>query len=106
MDARIQKLLEEFVVGLRGIYGGRLRGAFLYGSRARGEAEEGSDADMLIVLDRIEHYASEIDRTGMLCAALSLHYDVSISRVFVSEQAWQTRHTPFLENVRAEALSP
>ena len=61
---------------------------------------------MLIVLDRIEHYASEIDRTGMLCAALSLQYDVSISRVFVSEEAWREHQTPFLENVRAEAISP
>ncbi|MGI8911693.1 MAG: nucleotidyltransferase domain-containing protein [Rubrobacteraceae bacterium] len=37
--------------GLGTIYGERYRGMVLYGSYARGEADEGSDVDLLLLLD-------------------------------------------------------
>ncbi len=104
MNNRIKSLLKEMHVGLGAIYGKRLRGVYLYGSYARSEADRNSDIDLLIVLGRIGHYAAEVDRTGELCAKLSLEYDVSVSRVFVSARDWKERETPFLENVREDAV--
>jgi len=72
--------------GLHRLYGDRLRGILVYGSFARGEAGGDSDVDVLVVLDGIEGYAAEVDRTGELVSCLSLKYGVSISRAFVEER--------------------
>lgn len=101
----LEQLLREAVEGLRELYGPRLKGVLLYGSYARGEAEEDSDVDLLIVLDRIGRYATEVDRTGELISCIALKYGGSISRVFVEERDWAERRTPFPERVRAEARS-
>jgi type I restriction enzyme S subunit len=99
----IQTLLPELKVRLGAIYGERLRGVYLYGSYARSEADEESDVDVLIVLDRLPVYGAEIDRTSHLMASLSLEYGATVSCVFSSEQDWSSLETPFLDNVREEA---
>lgn len=100
----LHQLLTELRAGLAAIYGNRLRGVYLFGSYARNEADAESDVDVLVVLDRIEQYGREVSVTGPLISGLSLQCGVSISRVFVSYQDWADRHTPFLANVREEAI--
>jgi len=97
-------LLTELRTGLAAIYGIRLRGVYLFGSHARNEADTESDVDVLVVLDQVEQYGREVSVTGPLISQLSLQFGVSISRVFVSQQDWTDRHTPFLANVREEAI--
>jgi uncharacterized protein len=104
VSVKIRRLLEELKAELQRLYGRRLSGVFLFGSRARGDAEPGSDCDVLIVLDRVPDYGAEIDRTSALVSRLSLQHGVSISRVFVPKQKWQRGRTSFLDNVRAEAV--
>ncbi len=104
VKAPVKSLLAELRKGLQGLYGARLRGLYLYGSYARGEPESESDVDVLVVLNRIERYGGEIDFTGELISKLSLHYEVSISTVFVSEGDWTTGDTNFLANVREDAV--
>jgi hypothetical protein len=60
--------------------------------------------DVLIVLDDWDHYAGEIDRTSVVASKLSLAYDMSISQVFVRERDWVRGDTPFLWNVREDAI--
>jgi predicted nucleotidyltransferase len=86
------------------LYGPRLSAVLVYGSYARGEADDESDFDVLIVLDRVDNYAAEVDRTSEIIGSLSLEYGVSISRVFVSEDEWLHGDTVFLQNVREEAV--
>ncbi len=45
-------------------------------------------------------YSLEIERTSELISELSLKYHLSISRLFVTEDDWKNRDTPFLTNVR------
>ena len=105
MTPSVRNLLLELRKGLERIYGIRLRGVYLYGSYARGEQDDESDLDALIVLDRMDRYGAEIDRTGQLISSLSLRHGTSISRVFVSEEDWVRLDTAFLSNVRAEAIA-
>ena len=87
-DAQLKQLLAELKEGLKSIYGPRLKAVYLYGSYARREQQNDSDVDVLVVLDRIEHYAGEVDRSGQVTSEISLTYGVSISKVFVSEYDW------------------
>ncbi|HHY95425.1 MAG TPA: hypothetical protein GX513_10520 [Firmicutes bacterium] len=104
LEPSIRGLMEELAAGLGEIYGGRLRGVYLFGSRARGDADPDSDVDVLVVLDQVTSYGTEIDRTGQLVAALSLKYGVSVSRVFTSEQDWAEGRGAFLRRLRREAI--
>ena len=102
-EPEITELLTRLRRGLEDLYGERLDGVFLFGSHARGEASAESDVDILVVLDQVADYGRELERTGHLVSRLSLSYDVSISRVFVSSSAWRYRDSPFLCNVREQA---
>ena len=102
---KVGVLLAEFRSGLTELYGDRLRGVYLFGSYARAEEDAESDLDVLVVLDEFASYADEIDRVSELAARLSLQYELSISKVFVRERDWRDSDAPFIENVRAEAVS-
>ena len=107
MDQKqLKQLLAELRKGLEGIYGGRLKGLYLYGSYARGEQQNDSDVDILIVLSEFQdRYGTEIDRTGHLIAELSLKYDAGLSRVFATERDWKTSNRSFFENAREDAIA-
>jgi hypothetical protein len=61
--------------------------------------------DVLIVLDGIERYFAELQRTSELASGISLRYGVSVSRVFVPERDWEVKDSAFLANVRDEAIA-
>lgn len=90
--------------GLSDIYRKRLRGVFLYGSRARGDQSPDSDVDVLVVLDRVGLYSDELARTSKLASDVSLDSGLIVSRAFASEIDWRTGAKPFLVSARADAL--
>ena len=103
--ADIQPILDELKAGLQGIYGPRLRQVILFGSYARGEAEEGSDIDVAIVLDEIKSVAEERQRTGDLTYELSLANDTVIQTLFLREQDMADPWQPTYANIRREGVA-
>ena len=101
----IAPILGRLRTGLQTMYGPRFRGLYIFGSYARGRQDSESDVDLLIVLDRVERYADEIDRTGPLISNLSLDAGVSLSRVIVSDAEWNAGATRFLVTVREDAVA-
>ena len=49
-DATVARALADFAAAVRRHYGDRLRGIYLFGSRARGDHTPESDADVAVVL--------------------------------------------------------
>jgi len=101
----LESILGRYRKGLERLYDERLRGLYLFGSYARGDAEEGSDVDVLIVLDAVESTWSEIQRTSELTAELSLEFGVTVCGLFTSERRWRARESGFLRSVLDEGVA-
>jgi predicted nucleotidyltransferase len=101
---KLQQILNELRARLVEHYGSRLVDVVLFGSQARGDAVPGSDIDVMVVLKDAVYPGEEIEQTGDLVAELSLKYDVLISVVFRSEEAFYYSETPLLIEVRREGI--
>jgi len=104
MSERLQKLLAELRRRLEALYGPRLLRLKLYGSQARGDAEPGSDIDVLVVLAGPVRPGEEIRRIGDLTAGMSLENNMVISCAFISGERFEREESPLMINVRREGV--
>lgn len=104
----LEDVIRELDGGLRELYGERHRGLVLYGSHARGEADEGSDVDLLLLLEGQVQVGREIRRSSDLVASLSLESSRVLSLIPVSVEDYRASSDPYLVNARREGalLSP
>jgi predicted nucleotidyltransferase len=103
-EPQLTKILGTLRQAFSRTLGDQLEAMLLFGSRARGEAHPGSDVDVLVVVRGEFDYGDLIKRTSPIVSALSLQYDVVISRAFVSKEQFEQGRSPFLLNVRREGV--
>ena len=89
---------------VRELYGESLQGVYLYGARAAGTGQADADVEIIVVLDRVEHYGAELERTSHLCSELSHEMNVVVSRMFVADEDWNGGGGAS-ETIRAEAVA-
>ncbi len=105
MDSeKLTHILHDLRAGLAQRLGDRLEAVYLYGSQARGDARPDSDIDILIVLRGEFDYFKTLDQISDLAWRLSLDNDVVIAQALVSEDKFSQEDSPFLMNVRREAV--
>jgi predicted nucleotidyltransferase len=104
MTENVKSLMAKMKKGLTELYGQRLKAVVLFGSYARGDYNENSDLDVMVVLDAYQSYWDELVRSAELASELSLEYDVTVSRTIMTEEQWKQGDLPVLRNVRAEGV--
>ncbi len=102
---KVATAVQQVKQALEQIYGERLRGVYLYGSYARGDATEDSDVDVLVVLDGEVHPGVEISRMGASINRICLEHDLLISTLPISAEWFATRNAAFFRNVRREGVA-
>jgi len=100
LDEALRQLKRE----LEELYGERLKGLYLFGSRARGDAEPDSDADVAVVLDEFEYESSELRAMAPVLNRLSLEHDTILAAVPIRHADWLDRRTSLLLNLRREGV--
>lgn len=106
METQVQTILSELRALLEACYGARLKRLVLFGSQARGDAEPGSDIDVLVVLAGPVDTAEEWKRTGdMLYDLMCVHECILISCIFMDEERFAKERSPLLLNVRREGVA-
>ena len=89
----VKNILRELRNRLAPLYGERLKGVYLYGSHARGEATDGSDIDVAIVLEGPLHAHREEERTSDIVGDLCLRESCLLVPFFLTEEEY--RATPY-----------
>lgn len=101
----VQPILDELKEKLKQIYGNKLKKIVLYGSYARGDATDGSDIDIIIVLDDITDSVTERERYFDAILELDLKYDTVISVVPFKEDDFKKRRLPIVLNAKREGIA-
>ena len=91
----INKIIDEFVKGANEILGDRVKKIILYGSYARGDYNEGSDIDIMILTDLVDEKI-ECDNN------FTIHLSPSIRNI----DKYNTRISfmPFYKNVQKDGV--
>ena len=102
----IEHILKEFKQQIAELYGQRLKKVVLYGSYARGQAnDEHSDIDLAVVLTGAVDACEEIDRMADIFTDLNLEHNVLIAVYPVSEKNYISTNSPTLLNIRKEGVT-
>jgi len=102
--AEVLELVGEFREALQQIYGERLKRVYLYGSYARGKADEDSDIDVAIVLEGPVKQAEELERVSQMRCDLSLRENCLIMPFFLSETEYETKPWAIHRSIAREGV--
>ena len=105
MERALDTILREYRRRLEEIYGPRLLGLVLFGSRARDDADPDSDIDVLIILSGPIDDWEETQRTSKVTSEVSMEFDADIARMFSAAEDYAEKMLPFYEAVRREGVS-
>jgi uncharacterized protein len=101
--APIDPILTRFRAALQEIYGARLERAVLFGSRARGAAQTGSDYDVAVFLTALPDRWAELDRL----ADLRIRFLDETGAFFDAKPYLTTAYrdaSPLMHEIRREGL--
>lgn len=107
MEVRINPIIEpivrEFKAALQVLYGERLQEVILYGSYARGDYDEESDIDLMVVLtDEEVNTYREIRQMSELETTFLLKYGLVISLLPTSVNRLNQSVMPIYDEVRRD----
>ena len=108
MQNSLDSVMDDYLSGVKRIYGSHLRNIILYGSYARGDYNEESDIDIMILLDLSdEEIKSHRKELSNLTFDTNMDNDINIKSIAknVDHFAKWVVNYPFYANVKKEGIS-
>jgi len=107
LNPTVSAVTEDLIRNTQSVMGSRLRKIILYGSYARGDYEEYSDLDIMVLADFDESEVNDFERElGRMSSRASLDHDITICMLLNNESQFMNRlHiSPFYRNVLSEGV--
>ncbi len=104
IPGKVQAVLDETRVELQKIYPKRLKEMILFGSYARGDFIEGSDIDIVLLLEQLTDITTEREQYLPVISRICLKHDTVVSIIPFDSQEFQNRETPLILNVMREGM--
>lgn len=107
MPKNVNKEIQKFIKQVRKLLGKRLKKIILYGSYARGDYNQQSDVDIMILTDlsfeEIEEYR---DKISDIAYDIELNTGIILSPVIKNIEKYNSRihFVPFYKNVEKEGV--
>ena len=95
--------LTKFRAAIDGLYGNRVERVVLFGSRARGDAQDDSDYDVAVFLKDLNDRWAEADKIAIAAMNVFDETGALIHAMPYREGAYQER-TPLMHEVRREGV--
>ena len=99
-----EQLLNQIKDRLRDVYGDRLQGVVLYGSEARGDAEEDSDMDLLVLLNGPVEFGKDLRTNIDALYDLQLEVIRPIHTMPVDVEAFRAGKYAVYRNAKKEGI--
>ena len=106
-DLKLKQITSEVTQGAQSIFGDKLRKVILYGSYARGDYNDESDVDIMVLADFIEVEKSAFQRAiDKIANNVSLENDITVSILLRDMHFFydRTSLSPFYRNVLTEGV--
>jgi len=100
----IEPILKEVKKTLKNIYGANLKKIILYGSYARGDADEGSDIDIIILIKNMKDPVTALEKCSKNIHQIDYFYDTLISIVPIDAEEYNVRKLPVILNAKREGI--
>ena len=107
MPQIISDILYEYAQGIKIIFGKNLKKISLYGSYARGDYNESSDVDILILVDLDDaHIKQKTSELAEYNFEMELKCDLQLSPVVINEEQFEywSDTLPFYKNILKEGI--
>ena len=106
-ENQLKVILDRVAATARTALGDRLRGAYLYGSYARGDYDAESDVDILVLADVPRQKLAAYQKPFLKATShLGLEYDVVVTVTLKDTDTFEKYldAVPFYQNVRKEGV--